>query len=630
MNRNELKRRWMLAQIQPELFYVYFNSNAERYIPLIYRVVKQEITVSFDYAYNDYEFQDYEYEYNTYENAVVISKYSSNKINVKIDWGDGSNETVIKDYDIDEPDETPSLIISHQYTDGEQEHIVKIYGKCCHLMLDGYAVEIIQWGNLDLKSTYNMLAGSIHDGDQFANGGGSYESLIIPETPITGMRHVKYAYRMFAFTGIESIPDELFTRMTDLMNVRYMFDYCWNLKYIGNGIFKNLKKLYDIQSLFNEDMYSLISIGDSTFEGCEGLGYYGVRNNYNQYNNESWEYWIRFNFSYVNKIDQFASQNPQGRYATYIQRPSRFTTLGNYTFKDCVNLDFWNGKITTNHIGYMFQDVNICRPKTLGNGTFENCTELKNISHMFQYSSFMRIPADTFKNCININDVTWLFAETRTPVWLEDGLLSDTNKITSIDRVCSNTPLLHIPSAWFGANKIKSAVWAFYVGGVSRKHSLTVIINNQTVTLTNTGATAFYISSYAQIENTDFESIEEVKRYFEYNVKNINLNISNVFNVNNVTSDEGDFHGCFYDSTDFRDDNNQRYGGVYTGMMPPIWTKQNPNFQSYAYNGFSIGNIDAIPHYPNYGYQCLGYTNATEQSNSEFISQFGKSIFEYP
>lgn len=630
MNRNELKRRWMLAQIQPELFYVYFNSSAERYIPLIYRVVKQEITVSFDYAYNDYEFQDYEYEYNTYENAVVISKHPSNKINVKIDWGDGSNETVIKDYDIDEPDETPSLIISHQYTDGEQEHIVKIYGKCCHLMLDGYAVEIIQWGNLDLKSTYNMLAGSIHDGDQFANGGGSYESLIIPETPITGMRHVKYAYRMFAFTGIESIPDELFTRMTDLMDVRYMFDYCWNLKYIGNGIFKNLKKLYNTQSLFNEHMYSLISIGDSTFEGCEGLGYYGVQNNYNQYNNESWEYWIRFNFSYVNKIDQFASQNPQGRYATYIQRPSRFTTLGNYTFKDCVNLDFWNGKITTNHIGYMFEDVHICRPKTLGNGTFENCTELKNISHMFQYSSFMRIPADTFKDCINIENVTWLFAETRTPVWLEDGLLSDTNKITSIDRVCSNTPLLHIPSAWFGANKIKSAAWAFYVGGVSRKHTLTVIINNQTVTLTNTGATAFYISSYAQIENTDFESIEEVKSYFEYNVKNINLNISNVFNVNNVTSDEGDFHGCFYDATNFRDDNNQKYAGVYTGMMPPIWTKQNPNFQSYAYNGFSIGNIDAIPHYPNYGHQCLGYTNATEQSNSEFISQFGKSIFEYP
>ena len=628
MDRNELKRRWILAQIQPELFYIPFNTG--HFIPLIYRVVKQEITVSFDHGYNDYEYEDYEYENVVYENAVIISKYLPSKINIRIDWGDGSWESLKRDYEEQQYDDPYPLTITHEYDDGEEEHIVKIYGRCSQLMLDGYAVEIIQWGDLNLKSTYNMLAGSIHDGDQFANGGGSYESLIIPETPITGMEHVKYAYRMFAYTGIESIPDELFTQMTDLADVRYMFDYCWNLKYIGNGVFKGLKKLHNIYDVFSSHMYSLISIGDSTFEGCEGLGYYGVNKNYNSYDNSPWEYWVRENFRYVDKVDEFASALPNSNYTTYISRPSRFTTLGSYTFKDCVNLDFWNGKISTVHTGYMFEDVSICRPKTIGNGTFENCTELKNISHMFQFSSIMRIPADTFKDCINIENVTWLFAETRTPVWLEDGLLSDTTKITSIDRVCSNTPLLHIPTAWFGANKIKSAAWAFYVGNVSRKHSLTVIINNQTVTLTNTGATAFYISGYAQIENTDFESIEEVKRYFEYNVKNINLNISYVFNVNNVTSDTGDFHGCFYDSTDFRDDNNQRYGGVYTGMMPPIWTKQNPNFESYAYNGFSIGNINAIPHAPNYGWQCLGYANDTTQSNSEFISQFGKSIFEYP
>lgn len=629
MDRNELKRRWILAQIQPELFYIPFN-NTGHFIPLIYRVVRQEITVSFDHGYNDYEYEDYEYESVVYENAVITDKYIPSKINIKIDWGDGSWESLKRDYEEQQYDDPYPLTLTHEYDDGEEEHIVKIYGRCSQLMLDGYAVEIIQWGDLNLKSTYNMLAGSIHDGDQFANGGGSYESLIIPETPITGMEHVKYAYRMFAYTGIESIPDELFTEMTDLADVRYMFDYCWNLKYIGNGIFKGLKKLHNIYDVFSSHMYSLISIGDSTFEGCEGLGYYGVNKNSNSYDNIPWEYWVRENFRYVDKVDEFASALPNSNYTTYIRRPSRFTTLGSYTFKDCVNLDFWNGKISTLHTGYMFEDVSICRPKTIGNGTFENCTELKDTSHMFQFSSFMRIPADTFKNCINIENVTWLFGEMRTPVWLEDGLLSNTTKITSIDRVCSSTPLLHIPTAWFGANKIKSAAWAFYVGDVRRKHSLTVIINNQTVTLTNTGATAFYISGYAQIENTDFESIEEVKRYFEYNVKNINLNISNVFNVNNVTSDEGDFHGCFYDGTDFRDDNNQRYGGVYTGMMPPIWTKQNPNFESYAYNGFSIGNIDAIPHYPNYGWQCLGYGNDTTQSNSEFISQFGKSIFKYP
>ena len=222
MDRNELKRRWILAQIQPELFYIPFNTG--HFIPLIYRVVKQEITVSFDHGYNDYEYENYEYENVVYENAVIISKYLPSKINIRIDWGDGSWESLKRDYEEQQYDDPYPLTITHEYDDGEEEHIVKIYGRCSQLMLDGYAVEIIQWGDLNLKSAYNMLAGSIHDGDQFANGGGSYESLIIPETPITGMEHVKYAYRMFAFTGIESIPDELFTRMTDLMDVRYMFD----------------------------------------------------------------------------------------------------------------------------------------------------------------------------------------------------------------------------------------------------------------------------------------------------------------------------------------------------------------------------------------------------------------------
>ena len=89
-------------------------------------------------------------------------------------------------------------------------------------------------------------------------------------------------------------------------------------------------------------------------------------------------------------------------------------TIGNYSFKNCTSLTFFNLPYTVTSIGnYAFSDCNNLaefkissnsRLTTIKSFAFNNCTKLKEIfiPSAFKDTSANTIDKDAFKGCVNL------------------------------------------------------------------------------------------------------------------------------------------------------------------------------------------------------------------------------------
>lgn len=342
MTVETLKKKWLWHYIKPKYFYIPVRENNYDFI---FKV--EDTTVEF-------RAMKYYYKYEVYDNDNgYIYTNTLSEFNFDLSWGDGEKIHINTQDVID-----GNLILSHNYIDGQENHTISISGKCSYIQLQGYATEIVQWGNVGFDSLnyFNVR----------------YENIIIinklktiPNTPITGCENVTDFFDMFYYSQIENVPDDMFKYCTNAVIINAIFGGCSKLKTIGNRVFKNLKKisLGAISVQIFTECTSLITIGDEMFAGCENIR--STRNIF------------------------------EGNYV-----PNLYS-LGDYTFKDCT------GVIKADYTFFANESITY-----IGKGTFENCINCKDFTGLFWHSfKISKIPEDLFKGCYSAENFLDLFYE---------------------------------------------------------------------------------------------------------------------------------------------------------------------------------------------------------------------------
>lgn len=350
MNRKEFFKRWIYSYIHPPYFYIPFKCNDS----FIYTVEDNSVGITVYGKYIKYLLSNTDIGYI----AQSISTFNSFSIN----WGDGKKTIVVEANTENIPEETDDIKvvvlpinkniptdINHIYLDELSEHIITITGECSHICLNGYAVEIIQWGNVGFKSLSNFTGGH-----RMVN-----KLKKIPTTPITGCKEVTDFTNLFKYSQLEEIPSDLFKYCDNAINIKFVFYGCSNLKTIGDRVFKGLTNLVDVGA-FCQECNSLYSIGDETFCDCVNIK------------------------RSCNAFDQGIGKN--------------LYRIGNYSFKNCIRL--LNAEFT----------FHVSSITYLGIGTFENCVRCKTFREVLsQCHNLSIIPKDTFKGCYSAENFSCAF-----------------------------------------------------------------------------------------------------------------------------------------------------------------------------------------------------------------------------
>lgn len=232
---------------------------------------------------------------------IEHGKYSENMIlpknpKVEIDWGDGNTDT----YDIPQFSGAnitidgktklykyfsgyKNLYSGHKY-EKAGTYIIKINGFLPSFVLPNGTTRIINWGNIGLRSIYNICTnctstiidfGSPKNLEKVVTSSAIFtrqNSCVIDDISfINNMPSLVNATNMFYYSNIQNIPDNAFTNSKYLCYLSQCFSYIDNEIEVGNNFAKDLTELRQADNLFN---YTKVKrIGNNAFYGCKSLYY---------------------------------------------------------------------------------------------------------------------------------------------------------------------------------------------------------------------------------------------------------------------------------------------------------------------------------------------------------------------
>lgn len=233
---------------------------------------------------------------------IEHGKYSENMIlpkdpKVTIDWGDGNTDT----YDIPQFNGASVTIdgktTQYKYFSGYKNlysghkykkagtYIIKIKGFLPSLILPNGTTKIINWGNIGLRSIYNICTnctstivdfGSPKNLEKVVTSSAIFtrqNSCVINDLSfINNMPSLVNGTQMFSYANIRRIPDNAFKNSKYLCYLSQCFYNISNEIEIGDNFAKNCINLRQIEYLFN---YTKVKqIGDNAFYGCKSLYYF--------------------------------------------------------------------------------------------------------------------------------------------------------------------------------------------------------------------------------------------------------------------------------------------------------------------------------------------------------------------
>lgn len=358
--------------------------------------------------------------------------------------------------------------------DNAGTYTITISGNTPSIKISPYATKVIQWGDIGLLS-----------GSYLCNNCNKLTEL--PNTPITGLHNctdfylsfyncknlksipehlfslapnARYFANTFYGSGLQAIPQKLFSNNYEIKSVNHCFYDCRNLTAIPDELFKNHRKLIDAVYCFYNNS-PILSIGNSVFENCvsltggagriiyvmnnqsletvgdnlfkncislvEGCYFFLTNNNLKSIGNSIFEGCTNLRF-----ITEFSYNNP------------RLTSVGDYIFKDCVNVgninyekhdDYWDSAAALFYENYSLQSVgkhifqNCKRIKTLNQCFYEcycletlpTCEGMEDLTCLLQFAydtiSLTSIPENMFKGCYFDDDVPEGFALSKYSTW---------------------------------------------------------------------------------------------------------------------------------------------------------------------------------------------------------------------
>lgn len=173
-----------------------------------------------------------------YSNMVYLPLYGA--VNVTVNWGDGSSETVEKSIS------TAASMVSHTYETAGTYFVTvdgsaaQINGRLTPKAVQPAITQLIQWGDLKPTSLQSAFSGNT-----------SLTSVPLP--PDGAFAAVTTVEDMFVnCTALTSVPETLLAQATELTDITTMFEGCTSLESIPENFFEKNTKVTEASGLFTE------------------------------------------------------------------------------------------------------------------------------------------------------------------------------------------------------------------------------------------------------------------------------------------------------------------------------------------------------------------------------------------
>jgi len=243
----------------------------------------------------------------TYGNDFSVCLPLSGKLDCKINWGDGTVESII---------ETDAKYVRHSYDISEPQDIdVRISGKVTalnSLSLPLYSVrDIKQWGNVGLENMTNAFYTNPHISSLPPDTRGAFSSVTSFDYAFRNCSNLKesdpnlfaYAEKAVSFYGcfaetdvtrlygqmfkncksmevctnifnsckeLVSLPDSLFAYCVNLKDASYAFWGCYNIVNAPGSLFAFCSEMQDVAEMFYQ-CTNLKTLGTSLFDRCRKI-----------------------------------------------------------------------------------------------------------------------------------------------------------------------------------------------------------------------------------------------------------------------------------------------------------------------------------------------------------------------
>lgn len=413
-----------------------------------------------------------------YSNMVYLPLYGA--VNVTVNWGDGSSETVEKSIS------TAASMVSHTYETAGTYFVTvngsaaQINGRLTPKAVQPAITQLIQWGDLKPTSLQSAFSGNTSltsvplppDGafaavttveDMFVN---CTALTSVPETLLAQATELTDITTMFeGCTSLESIPENFFEKNTKVTEASGLFTECTKLTTVPAGILAPMTALKDVSSLFKSctsltsvpagifDKQTAVTTVSSCFYGCSALrelpdGLFDKQTG-------------TTNISSLFKGCSSLVSVPSGLFDSF----SKATNMANL-FSGCASLkslpaDLFAKLTAVTQAGYLYEG---CTGLTQF-PSLKNCTALKTVNALWKdCSTLVSAPDDYFPESVKSGTtLAYLFQNCSALENVPAGLFRNFESVTIITQMFENcTSLRSLPVEMFdNMRKITTATSAF-------------------------------------------------------------------------------------------------------------------------------------------------------------------------
>ncbi|MBQ2874928.1 MAG: leucine-rich repeat protein [Bacteroidales bacterium] len=341
---------------------------------------------------------------NDFTASIGVDGYGNKDYDFHIDWGDGQAERITG---------KSAREITHRYDIIEPESFtVTISGKL-PLLKNGISLcitDILQWGQTGLHSvnlSRNYMLKSV--------AGSPYGEFSLLE-------NISFS----ECTGLEKIPEDLFTDCTSLHRLSNTFYNCRQLTEIPDGLFSGCTEATEFNSTF-QNCTGIKDIPENLFANCrEAISFSSTF----------------YNCTGVGEIpeDLFAGCTKAARFDQTFAFCKGITEIPSRLFSNCRQVTVFNKTFySCPGISEIPEDLfSGCAYVTSFNGTFSSCSHLK------------AIPAALFTGCSKVTDFAEVFAYCPELEEIPTGLFNGCRQVESFNRAFANdTGIKTVPADIF-------------------------------------------------------------------------------------------------------------------------------------------------------------------------------------